>query len=136
MYRIKYKQLYVTTNLFIFIPLPTHINDTILRTCKIIINDTTIEQVPHYQYLRYDITDNSSNDVNKIIVQFNSVCGSISNTKKTWKEKCRWKSCILYGSENRASTQKHLTRRQVWKMKFLRYAKDRNKKIMEVIWDE
>lgn len=47
---------------------------------KMIINDATIEQVSHFQYLGYDINYNNGNDIDTKIAKFNSACGSMQQT--------------------------------------------------------
>ena len=49
---------------------------------KIIINDQTIEQVNHFNYLGHDIGYDKDYDIDKKLAKFQGICGTINRTFK------------------------------------------------------
>ena len=98
---------------------------------KIIIEDSILEQVSHFQYLGCDITYKHDQDVDKKIQKFQAVCGTI---KRTFKNKVRQETqlryysvmalpVICYGSETWTVKEKDKSRIQAAEMRFLRSVK-------------
>lgn len=99
---------------------------------KIVLNNTTLEQVSNFNYLGCDVTyNNNSADVEKNVQKYQAICGTISRTlkNKTRKDtaikfyKTMAVPILTYGSESWITTQKDTNKLQTAEMRFLRRIK-------------
>ena len=59
--------------------------------CKIVVGDTVLVQVSNFQYLGYNVSYITNNDVVKKLHKFNNICGTIKKTLKSTSKETRLK---------------------------------------------
>ena len=101
-----------------------------IRT-KIVVNNQTLEQVNHFNYLGCDISYGFDKDIQSKVSKFGHICGSIDKflRNKTTKEtrlkfyKTVAVPTLMHGSESWVTNTKHKQIIQTAEMKFLRSVK-------------